>query len=187
MSRQALDRLQQQFGDQILETHDFRGDETALVKREAIVEMCRFLKDEPLLCFDMLTDLTAVDYLPREPRFEVVYQLYSTGQGMRLRLKVAVPEEDPTVDTVSGLWPIANWLEREVWDMYGLRFTGHPDMRRILLYEQFEGHPLRKDYPKERRQPLVRRPEPEIAEVMASRGKGRPLTPLIYKGTPGRG
>jgi NADH-quinone oxidoreductase subunit C len=103
----------------------------------------------------MLIDLTAVDYLPREPRFEVVYHLHSISINHRVRIKLLVPEGEPEVDSATDLWSSANWLEREVWDLYGIRFAGHPDLRRLLLYEQFEGHPLRKDYPKERRQPLV--------------------------------
>ena len=105
-------------------------------------------------------DLTAVDYLKfpgREdgPRFDVVYHLYSITHNHRLRLKAALEQDDAVVATATGLWPIANWLEREVWDMFGIRFAGHPDLRRLLLYEEFVGHPLRKDYPMERRQPLI--------------------------------
>jgi len=108
----------------------------------------------------MLTDLTAADYLKfpgREdgPRFEVVYQLYSLPHNHRVRLKVRVDEDDAVVPTAVELWPIANWLEREVWDMFGVRFEGHPDLRRLLMYEEFVGHALRKDYPINRRQPLI--------------------------------
>ncbi len=103
----------------------------------------------------MLTDLTAVDYLERDPRFEVVYHLYSVSRNRRLRVKARVPEGTAEIDTLVEVWPSANWMEREVFDLYGIRFRGHPDLRRILLYDDFEGHPLRKDYAKERRQPLV--------------------------------
>ncbi len=108
----------------------------------------------------MLADLTAVDYSKfpgREdgPRFEVVYHLLSVPHNHRLRVKVRVSEDDPVVPTASGLWPIADWFEREVWDMFGLRFAGHPNPKRLLLYEEFVGHPLRKDYPINRRQPLI--------------------------------
>jgi len=96
-----------------------------------------------------------VDYLGEQPRFEMVYHLYSVGRNRRLRVKARVPEEPAEIDTLTELWSSANWMEREVWDMYGIRFKGHPNLRRLLLYEEFEGHPLRKDYPKERRQPLV--------------------------------
>jgi NADH-quinone oxidoreductase subunit C len=96
-----------------------------------------------------------VDYLGETPRFEMVYHLYSLAKNHRLRIKARVAEEAPEVESLCALWASANWMEREVWDLYGLRFPGHPDLRRILLYEEFDGHPLRKDYPKERRQPRV--------------------------------
>ena len=117
-------------------------------------------RDGPELAFDMLTDLKAVDYLKypgREdgPRFDVVYHLYSIPHNHRLRIKVRVEEDDAVVPTAVGVWPIANWFEREVWDMFGVRFEGHPDLRRLLMYEEFVGHPLQKDYPIERRQPLI--------------------------------
>ena len=139
----------------ITDTHARLGDATAAVAADRLVETMRFLRDDSALAFDMLTDLCAVDYLPRSPRFEVVYHLYSVAKNHRLRVKVRVGAEAPSVPSVVSLWPSANWMEREVWDLYGIRFEGHPDLRRILLYDEFEGHPLRKDYPKERRQPLV--------------------------------
>jgi NADH-quinone oxidoreductase subunit C len=155
-----LDRLRARFGAAVAETHAHRGDHTAVVEREAIVDVLRFCRDDAELRFDMLSDLTAVDFLKfpgREdgPRFEVVYHLYSVPHGHRVRLKVRVDEDDPVVPTAVPVWPIANWLEREVWDMFGIRFDGHPDLRRLLMYEQFVGHPLRKDYPINRRQPLI--------------------------------
>lgn len=155
-----LQRLRDRFGAAIVDTHEFRGDTTAVVDRAALVDALRFCRDEPALAFDMLTDLTAADYLKfpgREdgPRFEVVYHLYSLAHHHRLRLKVRVDEDDAVVPTAVPLWPIANWLEREVWDMFGVRFEGHPDPRRLLMYEQFVGHALRKDYPINRRQPLI--------------------------------
>jgi NADH-quinone oxidoreductase subunit C len=157
---QILHRLRDRFGAAIVDTHEFRGDTTAVVERTALADALRFCRDEPALAFDMLTDLTAADYLKfpgREdgPRFEVVYQLTSLPHNHRLRVKVRVDEDDPVVPTAVPLWPIANWLEREVWDMFGVRFAGHPDPRRLLMYEQFVGHPLRKDYPINRRQPLI--------------------------------
>ncbi len=114
------------------------------------------MRDDPALDFDFLMDVTAVDYLGSVPRFEVVYHLYSLARNHRLRLKARVPEEDPRIASVVPVWRGADWLERETYDMYGIRFEGHPDLRRIYLYEEFQGHPLRKDYPKEKRQPLVR-------------------------------
>ena len=136
------------------------GDDALLVSRAALPEVLRFCRDDAALRFDMLMDLTAVDYLTypgREeaPRFEVVYHLYSVPHNHRVRIKAGVEEDDPVVPTAVPLWPIADWFEREVWDMFGLRFAEHPDLRRLLLYEQFEGHPLRKDYPVSRRQPLI--------------------------------
>jgi len=155
-----LTLLRERFGAAIVETHAHRGDHTAVVERSAIVDVLRVCRDDERLAFAMLTDLTAVDYLKypgREdgPRFEVVYQLYSLPHNHRLRLKVRLDEDDAVVATAAPLWPIANWLEREVWDMFGIRFEGHPDLRRLLLYEEFAGHPLRKDYPIARRQPLI--------------------------------
>jgi len=155
-----LTRLREHLGPRVLATHDYRGDHTAVISREGIAAALSYCRDEPALGFDMLIDVTAVDYLRfpgREdgPRFDVVYHLYSIANNHRIRLKVPVEQDDATVPTASGLWPIANWLEREVWDMFGIRFDGHPDLRRLLLYEEFEGHPLRKDYPINRRQPLI--------------------------------
>jgi NADH-quinone oxidoreductase subunit C len=142
-------------GASIRDTHAQHGDATVLVDREQLVAVMRFLRDDLELAFDMLTDVTCVDYLGQEPRFEMVYHLYSVAKNHRLRVKASVPETSCEIDTLCPLWASANWMEREVFDLYGVRFTGHPDPRRILLYEEFQGHPLRKDYPKERRQPLV--------------------------------
>ena len=155
-----LAELQRRFGDAIVEIHDHRDDHTAVVTRDALLAVLAHCRDDVALAFEILMDLTAVDYLKfpgREdgPRFEVVYHLYSLPHNHRLRLKVRVDEDDPNVPSAVALWPIANWLEREVWDMYGIRFEGHPDLRRLLLYEEFQGHPLRKDYPINRRQPLI--------------------------------
>ncbi len=155
-----LARLAEAFGNRILGTHDSRGDHTVVVGRSAILDVLGFCRDDPTLGFDVLVDLTAVDYLKypgREfgSRFEVVYHLYSLSHNHRLRLKVKVEEDDARVPSAVPLWPIANWFEREVWDMFGIRFDGHPDLRRLLMYEEFQGHPLRKDYPVNKRQPLI--------------------------------
>jgi len=157
---EILHRLQNRFGAAILDTHERFGEATALVERGGLLETLRFCRDEPALGFDVLMDLTAADYLKypgREdgPRFEVVYHLYSLPHNHRVRLKVRVDEDDAVVPSAVPLWPIANWLEREVWDMFGVRFAGHPDLRRLLMYEEFVGHALRKDYPITRRQPLI--------------------------------
>jgi NADH-quinone oxidoreductase subunit C len=151
---EILQRLRDRFAVGVVEAHEHRGDATAVVDRGALLD------DEPTMGFDMLMDLTAADYLRypgREdgPRFEVVYLLHSLPHNHRVRLKVRVDEDDAVVPSAVDLWPIANWLEREVWDMFGVRFAGHPDLRRLLMYEEFVGHPLRKDYPINRRQPLI--------------------------------
>ena len=151
----ALRRLIEALPDAVLETHAHVGDATACVDPERVVEVARLLRDDSALEFEMLTDVTAVDYLGEEPRFEMVYHFYSVARNRRLRIKARVPEEPAEIDSLVDVYASANWMEREVWDLYGIRFKGHPDLRRILLYEQFEGHPLRKDYPKEKRQPLV--------------------------------
>ncbi|HEU4431465.1 MAG TPA: NADH-quinone oxidoreductase subunit C [Myxococcota bacterium] len=151
----ALRRLIEVHGAALRATHADLGDATALVDPAQIADVMRFLRDDADCQFDMLTDLTAVDYLGEEPRFEVVYHLYSVPKNKRLRVKARVAEQSAEIATLCPLWPSANWMEREVWDLYGVRFVGHPDLRRILLYEEFQGHPLRKDYPKERRQPLI--------------------------------
>ncbi|MEE9606649.1 MAG: NADH-quinone oxidoreductase subunit C [Myxococcota bacterium] len=150
-----LRRLLDSLPDAVRETHVRLGDVTAQIDAERVLEVLRFLRDDPELEFDMLSDVTAVDYLGEEPRFEVVYHLYSLPKNHRLRVKARVSEQAAEISSAVELWPSANWLEREVWDLYGIRFRDHPDLRRLLLYEEFEGHPLRKDYPKERRQPLV--------------------------------
>ncbi len=151
----ALRRLLELFPNAIEATHAAFGDATAQVERGSLLEIMRALRDEPALAFEMLTDVTAVDYLGETPRFEMVYHLYSVARNHRVRIKSRVPEQDPEIVSLVPLWPSADWMEREVWDLYGIRFRGHPDLRRILLYEEFEGHPLRKDYPKEKRQPLI--------------------------------
>ncbi len=149
----ALRGLIDEFSDSVQHTHADFGDVTALVDPERIEAVMRFLRDEA--DFDMLMDLTAVDYLGQTPRFEVVYHLYATGTNQRIRIKARVAEEAAEIASVSALYASANWMEREVFDLYGIRFDGHPDLRRILLYDEFEGYPLRKVYPKERRQTLV--------------------------------
>ena len=149
-----------------------RGETVVVVPRDAAHEALRTLRDHPETSFEMLSDLTVVDYLGRTPRFEVVYQLYSLTQNHRARVKVLVPEDDPVVASVSDLWKSADWAEREAWDLFGIRFSGHPDLRRILMYPEFEGHPLQKDYPLLKRQPLVPERDP-IARPWYPRGEGR--------------
>lgn len=137
---------------EIIGFHSYLGDDTILVKRESVHSILKMLRDD--FGFNMLSDLSAVDYLGQEPRFEVVYHLNSLEKNIRIRVKTPVRENEE-VDTVSNLWPIADWLEREVWDMFGIRFKNHPNLKRLLMYDEFEGHPLRKDYPINKRQPRV--------------------------------
>jgi NADH-quinone oxidoreductase subunit C len=153
MSAYLTETLKAKFPDDVLETHAFRGDETVVIRKSALGKAAAFLKDE--MGFDFLMDLTAADYLPREPRFELVCHFYSSGHNYRLRLKCPVDDADPTVASLTSLWAAANWFEREVYDMFGIKFEGHPDLRRILMYDGFEGHPLRKDYPLKKRQPRI--------------------------------
>jgi NADH-quinone oxidoreductase subunit C len=161
MSKLVLDRLQAKFESGILEVHSTCGDDTALVAPDKWKAICRFLRDDPALDFDMLVDLCGVDYPERgvtSQRLEVVLHLYSIGKRHRVRLKTRVGDADmdgADLDSVTSIWAGANWFEREVYDMSGVTFRGHPDLRRILMYPEFEGHPLLKDYPADRTQPLV--------------------------------
>lgn len=161
MAQLVLDILRRELADALVETGSYVGDEIAVVKRDRIVDALTLCRDHKELAFEMLTDLTVVDYLGQTPRFEVIYQLYSVSLKHRVRLKVQVGEspEECWVPTAMHLWHSANWAEREAWDLYGVRFEGHPDLRRILMYDEFVGHPLRKDYPQNGRQPLIRRPD----------------------------
>ena len=156
MGSDQIERINSKYKGVILDSHDFRGDQTITVQKNILIDLFKFLRDDPDLDFKFLMDLTAVDYLNRkDSRFEVVYHFYSLKHNHRLRVKAPVNEDDCTIDSVSSLWKTANWYEREVWDLYGIKFNGQPDMRRILLYEEFKGHPLRKDYPINKRQPLI--------------------------------
>jgi len=133
--------------DAITSGHAERNEPTLWIAPARIVEVCRYLKDEHK--FVRLSGITGVDWLPAEPRFEVVYLLHSLARNERLRLKCWVSELDPSIDSVTGVWRTANWYEREVYDMFGIRFRNHPDLLRILMPIDWEGHPLRKDYPKD--------------------------------------
>lgn len=148
MSPAALsEALRSRFGDAITATAEFRGELTLSVKPEALAPICEFCRDE--MAFDLLLDISSVDHFEQEPRYEVVYELYSLARHVHLRLKTIAESERPEVATVSRLWPAAEWHEREIWDMMGIRFTGHPDLRRIIMWEGFPYHPLRKDFPLE--------------------------------------
>lgn len=145
-TNRAVIKLREKFAASVLDVREFRGEVTVTVKREDIVEICSFLKSS--LAYNLCTDVTAVDYLGKQdPRFMMVYNLYSIPHKDRLRVKAGVPESDCTIDTVSCVWNSANWLEREVYDLMGVTFNGHPDLRRILMTDDWVGHPLRKDYP----------------------------------------
>jgi len=126
---------------------------TFYVSRDRVVDVARVLRERSDLRFAFLAELTAVDFWPREPRFELVYVLVSLEHRLRLRMKVRLAGADAHVGTVSGVWPAANWLEREVWDLFGVVFDGHPDPRRLLMPEDWDGYPLRKDFPVQIRRP----------------------------------
>jgi NADH-quinone oxidoreductase subunit C len=138
--------LAQRLGDAALEAHAFRGDATVVVARERILDALRALKAQPW-AFEMLLDLTVWDRHPAEPRFEVVYHLLSPAREERVRIKTRLPGEDPVLSSAVEVFAGADWFEREAWDLFGVRFEGHPDLRRILMPDDWEGHPLRRDYP----------------------------------------
>lgn len=180
--------LRDRFPAAVTASHAFRGDETAIVSRDDLLEIARSLKDDAAFQMNFLMDLTAVDFStfgtrasrgffassgvevhppsgiptadpwpgpPADARFAVVYHFFSLPLRHRLRVEVLLQEDDLEVDSVTSLWAGADWLEREVWDMFGIRFRGHPNLKRILMYDEFVGHPLRKDYPVDKRQPLI--------------------------------
>src|SRR5215204_371977 len=148
--------IQEKLGSKVLETSQFRGDNIVVLDPVDLRESFRILKEDPRFHFDFLSDITAVDYWKKkEPRFELVYQLLCLESGKRLRVRVPVSEENAAIESLTPLWRGANFLEREVWDLFGIRFIDHPDLRRILLYEEFQGYPLRKDYPVNLSQPRV--------------------------------
>ena len=191
MTQSITEIVQQRFPQHVIGTHAYRGEETVVIGRDGLLEIAQFLKDDSAMRFDVLMDVTCVDYLKfgkslassptlatpsplpyymnskpsaetwdrlvsnDDRRFDVVYHVYSTAHNHRLRVRVPVGLSDPTVISLTGLWASANWFEREVWDMFGIRFAGHPNLKRILMYEPFKGHPLRKDYPTRKRQPLI--------------------------------
>lgn len=158
MSKRLLELVQDRFGSEVLFSHSEHGDETIVLEPAAWRRVCQFLRDDPRCDMKMLVDLCAVDYPHEDPRFEVVLHLYSVTKGHRLRLKAKIGDQEgegAELESVTSVWPGADWFERETFDMMGIRFVGHPDLRRILMYPEFVGHPLRKDYPADRIQPLV--------------------------------
>jgi NADH-quinone oxidoreductase subunit C len=144
-----LDAIRERFGTAVGDVTTFRGETSLAVDGDSIVSLCKFLRDEEGFAFDFLSDLCGVDRFPASPRFLVVYHLFSLRHGHRLRVKVSLGGEDPVIDSVVSVWETADWHERECFDLFGIRFRNHPDLRRILLPEDFEGHPLRKDFPLE--------------------------------------
>ncbi len=151
----TIQRLRERFAAEILDATPRAGDDAVTVRRERIVEICTFLRDDPELRFDYFIDICGVDYGevdPDGPRFGVIYHLYSLDHNHRIRLRVLVDEDDARVDSVTGVWKGANWFEREAFDLFGIDFTGHPFLRRILTHHQFVGHALRKDYDHGKRQ-----------------------------------
>jgi len=157
----TADALLAQFGEAVLDRVDFRGEVTVLVPTERIVEVASFCRDE--LDYNFLSDLSATDWLDRSPRFDVVYHITSLVHWSRFRLKVQV-NLDEAVPSVIPVWPAANWAEREVWDMFGIEFAGHPDLRRLLMPEGWIGHPLRKDFA----QTQIALPRPKYEKVSES-------------------
>lgn len=141
-------RIEETFPGAFVKTTEWRGDVAVTVKREALHDVARFLRDDPSLLFDYMVHVSSVDWPDDEERFEVVYEVYSIRTRRRIRLKTRVPESDCIVDSLTDVWKGADFMEREVYDMMGIRFRNHPDLRRILMPDEYEeGYPLRKDFP----------------------------------------
>jgi NADH-quinone oxidoreductase subunit C len=145
----VVQRLKEWNAAAVADVVEFRGETTVIVPRQHLLAVAEFLAGEPSLRFSFLSDLSPVDRFPLEPRFEVNYHLLSMEKRARLRLKVRLPGKDAVVHSVTPVWPTANWHEREAFDLFGIQFSGHPDLRRILMPDDWEGYPLRKDYPTE--------------------------------------
>lgn len=146
--KEIAEIIRDRYPAEVKEIKEFRGQVSVIVKRDRVKEIMKYLHHSPELYFDYLQDLCGVDHSGRkEPRFEVVYHLYSIRHRHTIRIKAEVPEDNCAIDSVTDIWAGANWHERECYDLFGIKFNGHPDLRRILLPEDWEGHPLRKDYP----------------------------------------
>ncbi len=143
-----IERVKEKFPSEVLDTREFQEEVTLVVRKDAVVEVIRFLHDE--LGFDMLKDLCGVDHYPNHPRFKVVYHLYSLERNEGVRVKASL-EEGETISSVESIWKGANWYEREAFDLFGIVFESHSNLKRILLWDEFDGHPLRKDFPTEGR------------------------------------
>jgi NADH-quinone oxidoreductase subunit C len=148
-SNPAVEVLRAWSANAIEEVLEFRGETTLVIPRKVLLPVAARCREDEKLQFNLLTDATCVDRFPLEPRFELQYHLVSIPKKNKLRLRVKLSGDDPVVDSVVPVWPGANWLEREIFDLMGIRFSGHPDLRRILLPDDWEGHPLRKDFPVE--------------------------------------
>lgn len=165
MAKKLIDLVQSKFADAVVHSHSRLGNDTIVLQREQLVSVMEFLRDDPAAKMNFLRDITAVDYLHRVPRFDVVYVLYSMEFKHMLIVRTQLNEEDVDIESIAHLWGCAGWLEREVYDMYGMNFKNHPDLRRVLLYEEFEGHPLRKDYATQASQPRIELLKPERDSV----------------------
>lgn len=153
--KKIIEDLQRKFTDSILSVREQFGDDIILIKKDALLSIVEFLKSSPY-AFTMLLDLTCVDYLGEQERYEMVYLLFSLSNRLRLRIKSRLTESDLNIDSLTPIFKNANWLEREAYDMFGVDFKGHPYLRRLFMYEGFDGHPLRKDYPLRKQQPKIR-------------------------------
>ena len=149
LKNSTVEQLREWDPQSVLEVIEFRGETTIVVPRDRILRASEYLHGEPSLRFSFLSDISPVDRFPLEPRFEVNYQLLSFDRQERLRLKVRLQGRDPVMPSVTPVWPTANWHEREAFDLFGIQFQGHPDLRRILMPDEWEGYPLRRDYPTE--------------------------------------
>jgi NADH-quinone oxidoreductase subunit C len=150
----TLNEIRRLYPDKIREAFALFGDDILVTDRESFFSLVRSLKEKPLH-YNLLLDLTCVDYLAQRSCLEMVVTLYSLDRNHRLRIKIPLPAGEFSIPSLTPLWKNADWLEREVFDMFGVRFEGHPDLRRLFLYDGFQGHPLRKDYPLRKRQPII--------------------------------
>ncbi len=146
-SLEIAEKIKDKFLQEILDISQFRDQVSVTIKRDKIIDICRYLYEDPDIRMDFLSDLCGVDYPERKPRFEMVYNLCSLKHGHRIRIKALIPVDNPSIDSVVSIWSGANWHEREACDMFGIVFNGHPDLRRILMPEEWNGFPLRKNYP----------------------------------------
>ena len=152
--QKVIEDLKNKFSKKIKDVSVQFGDEIVIIEKDSLLEIAEFLKIEPYE-FTMLLDLTCVDHSQDDPRFEMVYHLFSIFSNLRLRLKARLQESSSSIDSLTPLWRNANWLEREAFDMFGIEFLNHPDLRRLFMYDEFEGNPLRKDYPLRKEQPKI--------------------------------